>query len=419
MIVFGGEVSGVGVASDLWVLDHASGFNATPHWIQLNPTGTAPDARRGHSAVYDVVNNRMIVFGGQNDNPGFYEDIWVLTNADGLSGTPAWVKFPDQPGGLSRSGHSAGYDPITNHMVVWGGEVNCFGATGDMWTLDHANGIGTSTGWSMWSTSGTAPSLRRDAAADYDPNGNRLIVYGGKTPCQYGLRDAFVLSNASGAPDVSNPTWSSLGAGASPALPGLNGAPGVYDPLFDRLVVFGGLENDISTFRSGIFLLANTHGPAGWTELPLPAVRPVGRAFHSMVYSEAMHRWIVFGGNANGTVVNDVWALELEGDAPQVSGIDPGVVSPGLERDVLAFSASPSPNPASHGMQFSVKALGDVDGHVSIYDAMGRRVAELFDGRMTSGEHRFEWKGDVASGIYFVAVRSGKDQEVRRVVIAH
>jgi hypothetical protein len=188
--------------------------------------------------------------------------------------------------------------------------------------------------------------------------------------------------------------------------------------MFDRLVVFGGLENDVATFRSHVFLLGNTHGAAGWTELPLPSTRPLGRAFHSMVYSETAHRWIVFGGNAGGTLVNDVWALELEGDAPQVSGIDPGVV-PAKDRHVLAFSASPSPNPASHGMQFSVHALQDTDGKVAIYDLLGRRVVNVYDGRITAGEHRFEWHGDVASGIYFVALESGYAREIRRVVVAH
>jgi hypothetical protein len=183
------------------------------------------------------------------------------------------------------------------------------------------------------------------------------------------------------------------------------------------MVIFGGLESDISTFRSSVFLLANTHGPAGWTELPLPGTRPVGRAFHSMVYSETARRWIVFGGNANGDVVNDVWALELEGDASQVTGVGP--VSPEKRPPVLAFGASPSPNPTSHGMQFSVRASQDADGQVFIYDALGRRVAELHDGPMTAGEHRFSWKGDVASGIYFVAIKSGTAKDVRRIIVAH
>jgi len=117
-------------------------------------------------------------------------------------------------------------------------------------------------------------------------------------------------------------------------------------------------------------------------------------------------------------VVNDVWALELEGDTPQVTGIGSG---PGVpeQQSVLAFSAAPSPNPSSHGMHFSVRASQDTRTQVLIYDALGRRVAQLHDGPMTAGEHRFEWTGDAASGIYFVAVKSGNAQEVRRVVVAH
>ncbi len=117
--------------------------------------------------------------------------------------------------------------------------------------------------------------------------------------------------------------------------------------------------------------------------------------------------------------MNDVWALELEGDVSQVTGIDPGLVSPAKDRHVLGFSTSPSPNPASHGLQFSVRASHDTEGQVFIYDALGRRVADLHDGPMTAGEHRFAWKGDVASGIYFVALKSGNAREVRRIVIAH
>jgi len=251
----------------------------------------------------------------------------------------------------------------------------------------------------------------------YDPNGNRLIVYGGRIPCSSVLTDAFVLSNADGASDVGS-AWSSLGAGASPVFPGLYGAPGGYDPLFDRLVVFGGMKADGTTFSSGIFLLADTRNTAGWADLPLPVTRPAARAFHSMVYSPFAKRWIVFGGDANGTLVNDVWALELEGDAPQVSGVGSEPKAPLKER-VLAFSASPSPNPSSHGLEFTVHAAEDAESQLVIYDALGRRVTELWNGRLGAGEHRFEWKGDVASGIYFLAARSGTAQEVRRVVIAH
>ena len=48
------------------------------------------------SAVYDGITNRMIVFGGATCDPcGGRNDVWVLTNANGLGGAPAWLElFP-------------------------------------------------------------------------------------------------------------------------------------------------------------------------------------------------------------------------------------------------------------------------------------------------------------------------------------
>jgi len=416
MIVFGGQSGSGQVMRDVWALTHASGISEAPIWVELHPTGTPPASRKGHSAVYDAFNNRMIMYGGETDSLAYFSDIWVLTHADGSGGTPEWIELPSFPGPAPASGHAIGYNPTHNRMVASQGGQYCWAPEGDMWVLDHANGLGTSAGWTNFSIPGTPPSPRHDAVFAYDPNGNRLIVYGGRTPCSSVLSDAFVLSNADGAPDVSS-AWNSLGAGASPVFPGLYGAPGGYDPLFDRLVVFGGMKADGTTFSSGVFLLADTRSMAGWADLPLPVTRPGARAFHSMVYSPSSKRWIVFGGDANGTLMNDVWALELDGDAPQVSGIDSGP-NDLMNGRVLAFSAAPSPNPSSHGLQFSVHASEDADSRIVVYDALGRRVAELWNGRLGVGDHRFEWKGEVASGIYFVTARSGKAQEVRRVVIA-
>ena len=419
MIVFGGENGAGTVIGDAWVLTHASDVSGTPSWIQLSPLGVPPAPRKGHSAVYDGLENRMIVFGGENDSSTFFGDTWILTNADGTSGTPEWIKLPQIPGPVGRSGHAAGYDPINRLMVVSGGEVFCNPAYGDMWVLDHANGIGNAV-WSGWSTSGTPPSGRRDAAVGFDPQGNRLFVIGGRVPCSTVLADAFVLQNASGAPGA-GPFWGPLGAGASPVLPGRAAAKGAYDPWRDRFLSFGGLEADGTTPSGAVSLITDTRGSnAGWTELPVPAtaIRPSARAFHSLVYDGSAHRAIVFGGDSSGVVYNDVWLLELEGDAPSVTGIDPTTNKPANTRGLLRFSAPPSPNPTSHDLEFAVHASQDVAAEVRVYDARGRRMTTLFEGPMAQGEHRLAWKANVASGIYFIAVRNGEMHDVRRVVVA-
>ncbi len=71
----------------------ADGNPATAQtWTELFPTGGPSLVRTTHSAVHNPTSNRMIVFGGQNGG-GFgvdpkLNDVWVLSNADGLGGHP-------------------------------------------------------------------------------------------------------------------------------------------------------------------------------------------------------------------------------------------------------------------------------------------------------------------------------------------
>src|SRR5689334_5373273 len=58
-------------------------------WTQLAPSGSAPATRMTHGAVYDETHNRMILFGGMEP---LFNDTWVLVNADGTSGAPAWIQ---------------------------------------------------------------------------------------------------------------------------------------------------------------------------------------------------------------------------------------------------------------------------------------------------------------------------------------
>src|SRR4051812_16251234 len=100
-IVFGGGAN-CAPLNDVWVLTHASGLTGAPAWSQLTPSGMGPDARYDANAVYDAATNRMIVFGGAAGGycagaPPPRNDVWVLTNANGLGGTAAWILV--SPGG--------------------------------------------------------------------------------------------------------------------------------------------------------------------------------------------------------------------------------------------------------------------------------------------------------------------------------
>ncbi len=146
MIIFAG-INSSGNLNDVRVLSHANGTGGTPTWTQLLPSGTLPTARVEHSAVYDSTNNRMTVFGGGKDGATPFSDVWVLSNANGLAGTPTWTqlgRFRRSP--FARSGHSAVYNSSTNAMVVFGGSIGVDVASeglqaNDVWVLTHANGL--------------------------------------------------------------------------------------------------------------------------------------------------------------------------------------------------------------------------------------------------------------------------------------
>jgi hypothetical protein len=85
----------------------------------------------------------MIIFGGAASS--FLGDAWILIHANGLGGTPVWanvvsssVSFPEP-----REGHTAVYNPSTNRMTIFGGQIASAPnlGTNDVFVLRHANGI--------------------------------------------------------------------------------------------------------------------------------------------------------------------------------------------------------------------------------------------------------------------------------------
>ena len=167
-IMFGGAAS-CGPLNDLWVLSNASGLNGPASWTQLAPTGGGPDARWGANAVYDAANNRMTVFGGAAGSycvgaPPLRNDVWVLSNANGLGGTPAWQQLsPVGPAPTPRGTSTAVYDPSSNRMIVFGGNRNignCFFETNETWILTFANGLGGAPQWINANPSGGPPIAR-------------------------------------------------------------------------------------------------------------------------------------------------------------------------------------------------------------------------------------------------------------------
>ncbi|MGA7217268.1 MAG: kelch repeat-containing protein, partial [Candidatus Sulfotelmatobacter sp.] len=193
LMIFGGYNCNSAYYGDVWILQNANDVSATPNWIQLQPTGTAPTARESASAIYDPNTNSLIVYGGDAGGEPL-GDIWILSNANGTGGTPAWTQLnPSNSGPTPRSGHTATYDSVNNAMTIFGG-YDGTNVLGETWVLAGANGQGGSAIWTQLTTG----QLRRFHTSNYDPISNTMITFGGTTgvEVQAPSADLYTLGDA-------------------------------------------------------------------------------------------------------------------------------------------------------------------------------------------------------------------------------
>jgi len=304
MIMFSGTNAGVNL-NDVWSLT----TSGSPQWTELTPAGSIPPTRLGQSGVYDSVNSRVIMFGGglgQDETP-CDNSVWVLSNANSVNGTPTWTQLSPTGGPPApRIFHTAVYNQTANQMIVFGGS-NCSLSSpvyyNDVWVLSNANGLSGTPAWTELSLSG-GPSVRQGATAVYDPNSNRMTVFGGYDLAPFS--DVWVLSNANGSGGT--PAWTQLSPGGA-AIPPRDFHSAIYDPISNRMTVYGGV--DVGQLLSDAWTLSFANGTGGtpsWTELS-PATFPTAREAQTAVYDSGSDRMIVFGGISTSGYVNDTWVL--------------------------------------------------------------------------------------------------------------
>ena len=292
MIMFGGTASSVDVANtfnQVWTLALAG--PATWHLAEV--AGTPPSGRYRHSVVYDPIRDRLLVFGGY-DNSFLLNDVWSLT----LSGTPTWTKLtPTGTPPATRYSHVAGYDPVGDRMLVFGGIKVGSVALNDLWALSLAG----APAWSQLAPAGTIPTARGAASIVSDPTRNRLVVFGGNQDNGTFFGDAWALSLAGPL------TWSPILAGGSPPS-GRAYHSATYDASRDEMLVFAGFDG---AYRDDSYVLSFAGTPQ-WSALSTPGGEPGIRALHSAIHDPVRNRDIVFSG-ASDVLLSDLWELSREG----------------------------------------------------------------------------------------------------------
>lgn len=89
-------------------------------------------------------------------------------------------------------------------------------------------------------------------------------------------------------------------------------------------------------------------------------------------------------------------------------------------RPIFDLSIAPTPFSPATRITFSTATDGAV--RLAVYDVTGRRVRSLVDEHLPSGRHQLAWTGRdnggrvVSPGVYFIHLRAGDQERVRRVV---
>lgn len=150
--------------------------------------------------------------------------------------------------------------------------------------------------WERIQVFGPGPSARIRTTAIYDPVGDRMIVFGGNDGAD--RNDAWALS-LSGAP-----TWTLLAPSGTPPSP-RSGHVAVYDPPGQRMIVIGAG----ATFETWALSLS---GPEAWTQLATSGGPPPARSNHAAAFDSQRRRVVMFGGESGVPLLADTWVLSLD-----------------------------------------------------------------------------------------------------------
>jgi hypothetical protein len=309
-------------------------------WTALDPGAATPIARRECAAIYDDVDNRMVMFGGFGDNvsyPGWtlYNDTWQVT----LGGAPQWsLLAPANDGPGRRASPQWGYDPARRRFIMFGGYGYHYPNSlyqeylNDVWELSLRS---PNPHWIELHPVGDPPLGRLAGSAVYDPLNQRFVGFGGTRGLPV---DTWTLELKTA------PKWNIINTtGTRPV--GSYGMYAIYDPVRNRMITFGGSTSDEYHGVNNNTWELSLDGTPSWTQLAPSGTLPSARRSGMAIYDPLRDRMVIFGGWDSGpdatAFLNDTWAMDLSSDPPVWGQLAPGGTTP-IRRDVASTVYDPT-----------------------------------------------------------------------------
>ena len=302
IIAFGG-LDATGYLNDTWSFDGTS-------WTQI-ATKSAPPPRSAAQMTYDSVAQKVVLFGGY-DGTNYLGDTWLWdgTTLQWTQATPAHqptpvtgpMLFPDPNG---RADLFGGFDGQFYQLTMW--QWN-----GSDWTQLFPP---------------TVPFARSLAAVATNTSTGQVVMFGG-------LADL----NPNNTWTYDGTTWTLQSPAVQPLL--VYAASAAFDPGQQGVVLFGGGSGGVDQNTTWLWDQVG----ATWTQL-FTAHSPPAREGAGMTYDTALDRVILFGGQDNNGYFNDTWEI-IPTSTPTPTPTPTATVTP-TPTSTPTATATPTASPTS------------------------------------------------------------------------
>jgi hypothetical protein len=258
-------------------------------WVKMD-LNEEPEARWGHRMVYDSTNQRIILFGGENDHDSVYGDTWEFKSNK-------WERISTE-GPDPRSGHALAYDSYRDRILLFGGrkiENKKRTYLGDTWVFDGKN-------WDRKSQVG--PSARRFHSMIYNKQNGKTILLGGE---RYLIDSTKEYFNDMYVWDWNGELWNKIQEEEDWPDKRSSANQMVYNSENNKIVLLGGRNNE-GIYKNDIW---EYDSKEGWKTIPIFDPIPSERHFAYMAYNSTDNYILLFGGGIgnsdNWPTLEDTW----------------------------------------------------------------------------------------------------------------
>jgi len=243
----------------------------------------------------------------------------VVDDDDGMPDDLDQITSEDRP--TKRAEVLAIADEGSNSIAIFGGndgpivgQIPQARFRDDTWVFEPGSG------WTE--VAGDGPSARGRYAAAHDPDGGRMLIFGGRWR-EEGTSGDYTLLDDLWSFDFATREWTELDAGGNgPAgryYPG-----GAWDSATQTFWLWGGATNTSALIIQPSAELWSWTSADGWTEHDTSGEAPSSRVFFGTTHDTSRNRLILFAGQVGdfqSLAFNDLYALSLDsGEWEQLDG---------------------------------------------------------------------------------------------------